>query len=180
MEISVNQRSFFSTEKYQSCIIDASFQSRMLERILAISVCQVKVRSLGIWCVNCRSFPGTGGSGLSLIWHNLPLMPIRTLLWTWNICKSGTKSSKTNHMLCCNTILLWLQDLRLLEWPPGMESGGEDIRAGYVRKCGLPWSGSHSESHPKCRTFPGLCHHIVAGRVAAYKNFCSRKFSSFS
>lgn len=139
-----------------------------------------EMRSLGIWCVNCRSFPGTGGSGLSLTSHNLPLMPIRTLLWTWNIYKSGTKSSKTNHTLCCNTIPLWLQDLRLLEWPPGMESGGEDIRAVYVRKCGLPWSGSHSESHPKCRTFPGLCHHIVAGRVAAYKNFRSRKFSSFS
>lgn len=109
----------------------------------------------------------------------LPLMPTGTLLWTRNICKSGTKSSKTNHKLCCNIILLWFQDMRLLEWPPGMESREEGIRAGYVRKRGLPLSGSHSESHPKCRTPPGFCHHIVAGRVAAYKNFCSGKFSSF-
>lgn len=106
-------------------------------------------------------------------------MPIRTLLRAWNICKSGTKSSKTNHTLCCNTVLLQLQDLRLLKWPPGMQSRREEIRDGYVRKCGLPLSGSHSESHPKCRTFPGFYHHTVARRVAAYKNFGLRKFSSF-
>lgn len=107
-------------------------------------------------------------------------MSIRTLLWTRNICRSGTKSSKTDHQLCCNTTLLWLQDLRLLEWPPGMQSRGEEIRASYSRKCDLPSSGSHSESHPKRRTSPGFCHHIVAGRLAAHKNIHSGKFCSFS
>jgi len=80
---------------------------------------------------------------------------------------------------CCNTILLWLQGLRLLEVPPGMESGGEEIKVGYVRKHGLPLSGSHSKSHPKCKTFPGFCPHTAAGKVAAYENFCLRKFLWF-
>lgn len=152
----------------------------MLKQVLAIPVCRVRngKQSLGIWCVIAEVFLELKAQIWTLqdtTFTSIDATKYRYGLETY----AEVGQNLANHTLCSNTILSWLQDFRLLEWPPGMESGGQEIRASYQRKRGLPLSGSHSESHPKCRTFPGFCHYLVAGRVAAYKDFCSRKLQKY-
>lgn len=77
---------------------------------------------------NYRSIPGTGGQVWAL--QDSTFVPInanKDFVMDWNILKNGAKPRKINHKVFCNIIMLWLQDLRLLEWPQEMEGRGEEL-----------------------------------------------------